>query len=125
MENIMNDDLAKTISGISELLSGSDLFSSLLSAPSAVSEASSESDNPSLEHDGNVSTMKLLEAFSVISDSSGANFQLLSALKPYLSESRRKKYDTAVSLMQLSRLPQLKELFFKEEGAGNATEEIL
>ena len=144
----MGDDLAKTISGLSEFIAGGggELLASLFSVPSVESKDSAKEGNPTVDsevtilgegsaqtpktavadiHGSNVaptqnepdiSTLKLLETFSIISDCGGANFKLLSALKPYLSGNRQKKYDTAVRIMQLSRLPQIQGLFARKEG---------
>jgi len=54
---------------------------------------------------------KVVGAISSLQNTSGANFQLLYALRPYLSVKRKTKFESALKIVQLSKLPQIKDMF--------------
>ena len=71
-------------------------------------------ESPNLGNLGNIDPgliVKVTGALSAIQSTDGPSFRLLYSLQPFLNIKRQEKFETALRIAQLSKLPQIRQMF--------------
>ena len=111
--NNNNNNISDTLNNFKQMLSteqGQNSINALLGSLSGQQgDPSAPDSNPSPELSPDM-MMKMTNLLGTLQNRSGPHFDLLFALRPYLSLKKQGRFEMALRMLQLSKIPQIKDI---------------